>query len=56
MPLTGFPPPWILALWALFASTLNASLGWLQDRLLLAAVLGALSGRHPTGRGCASGR
>ncbi len=42
--LPGFPPPWILALWALFASTLNVSLGWLQGRWLLAAVLGGLSG------------
>ena len=42
--LAGFPPPWILALWALFASTLNVSLGWLQGRWLLAAVLGGLSG------------
>ena len=42
--LPGLPPPWILALWALFASTLNVSLGWLQGRWLLAAVLGGLSG------------
>ncbi len=40
----GLPPPWILALWALFASTLNVSLSWLQGRWLLAAVLGGLSG------------
>ena len=37
-------PYWILALWALFATTLNVSLGWLRRRLLLAALLGALAG------------
>jgi len=37
-------PYWIMALWALFATTLNVSLGWLRDRLVLAAVLGMLAG------------
>ena len=37
-------PYWILAMWALFATTLNVSLGWLRARLLLAAVLGLLAG------------
>lgn len=41
---SGMPPPWILALWALFATTLNASLGWLQGRWLLAALLGGVAG------------
>lgn len=36
-------PWWILALWALLATTLNVSLGWLRDRLLLAGLLGAAS-------------
>jgi hypothetical protein len=40
----GLPPLWILALWPLFASTLNTSLAWLQGRWLLAAILGAVSG------------
>jgi Protein of unknown function (DUF2878) len=40
----GFAPQWILALWALFATTLNVSLRWLQDRLLVAVVLGAVAG------------
>lgn len=37
-------PPWILALWALLATTLNVSLRWLHGRWLLAAVLGAIAG------------
>ena len=42
--LAGLAPPWILALWALFATTLNLSLGWLKQRWLLAALLGAVAG------------
>ena len=38
------PPLWMLALWAVFATTINVSLGWLKQRLLLAGLLGALSG------------
>lgn len=37
-------PPWMVALWILFASTLNASLAWLAGRYGLAAVLGVLFG------------
>ena len=37
-------PYWILAMWALFATTLNVSLGWLRGRLALAALLGLLAG------------
>ncbi len=40
----GLAPYWILALWALFATTLNVSLSWLRGRWLLAAVLGAIAG------------
>ncbi len=36
-------PPWILALWLLFATTLPISLRWLQGKLALAALLGALA-------------
>jgi Protein of unknown function (DUF2878) len=42
--LVGLAPPWILALWALFATTLNLSLRWLRQRWLLAALLGAVAG------------
>jgi hypothetical protein len=37
-------PAWILALWALFATTLNVSLRWLRGRGLVAAALGAVCG------------
>lgn len=37
-------PYWIVALWGLFAITLNVSLRWLRQRLWLAAMLGAVAG------------
>jgi hypothetical protein len=40
----GTAPNWILALWALFATTLNVSFRWLKGRWLLAAILGAVAG------------
>ena len=43
-PLAPLAPLWILALWALFATTLNLSLAWLQQRLVLAALLGVAAG------------
>jgi hypothetical protein len=36
-------PAWIVALWALFAMTLDVSLRWLQGRTVLAIVLGAIA-------------
>jgi hypothetical protein len=40
----GFAPYWILAMWAMFATTLNMSMRWLRGRTLLAALLGAIFG------------
>ena len=40
----GMAPYWIIAMWAMFATTLNVSMGWLKKRLLLAAVMGAVFG------------
>lgn len=40
----GGAPLWILTLWAAFALTLNHSLRFLQDRLWVASVLGAVGG------------
>jgi hypothetical protein len=40
----GIPPAWMVALWALCATTLNVSLRWLRARPGLAAVLGAAGG------------
>lgn len=37
-------PPWMVALWMLFAATLNGSMQWLAGRYRLAAVLGAFCG------------
>lgn len=34
-------PHWIIAMWLMFATTLNASLAWLKRNLWLAAVCGA---------------
>ena len=43
-PSAASAPAWILALWAAFALTLTQSLGYLQTRLWLAALLGAAGG------------
>ena len=37
-------PHWIIAMWVLFASTLNVSLRWLRGRRALGALLGAVAG------------
>jgi hypothetical protein len=37
-------PHWIVAMWVLFASTLNVSLRWLRGRWALATLLGAVAG------------
>ncbi len=38
------PPLWIVALWLQFATLFGIALAWLQERLLLAVVLGAIGG------------
>jgi hypothetical protein len=40
----GLAPHWILAMWALFATTLNLSMAWLKGRPWLAALMGAVGG------------
>lgn len=37
-------PYWIVAMWMLFATTLNSSLRWLRDRVVLSAVTGFVAG------------
>jgi len=37
-------PHWIVAMWVLFASTLNVSLRWLRGRWIMATLLGAAGG------------
>jgi hypothetical protein len=40
----GTAPHWIIAMWLLFATTLNVSLRFLKQRPLLAALLGVIGG------------
>lgn len=42
--IAGTAPVWIVAMYALFATTLNASLNWLKGRYLMAALFGAIGG------------
>jgi hypothetical protein len=37
-------PAWILALWAVFVTTLNVSLRWMRGRWLVAILFGAIGG------------
>ena len=41
---TGLAPHWMVALWLLFATTLNVSLGWLKRYPLLSVLFGAIGG------------
>lgn len=40
----GFVPPWLLALWVLFAIQVNVLFRWLRGRWWLAMALGAIAG------------
>jgi hypothetical protein len=42
--IAGAAPGWIVAMWVLFATTLNVSLNWLKGRDWLSALLGAVAG------------
>lgn len=42
--ISGVAPYWIVAMWMLFATTLNVSLRWLHDRIALAVIVGGISG------------
>lgn len=43
-PVGGWPSPWMLALWAVFGTAFDASLGWLRGRLWLSVLFGAVGG------------
>lgn len=43
-PLAWLAPYWMVALWGLFAVTLNVTFRWLRGRRVLAALLGAIAG------------
>ena len=40
----GTAPVWIVAMWVVFATTLNVSLAWLKRSLPLAILFGAIGG------------
>ena len=40
----GLAPYWIVAMWMLFATTLNVSMRWLRSRIMVAALLGGIAG------------
>jgi hypothetical protein len=42
--LPGLAPYWIVAMWVLFATTLNIGMRWLRKSLVIAAVAGAIGG------------
>lgn len=52
---SAWVPVWMLALWPLFATTLNSSLAWFRPRLGLAALAGALAGPLAYAGGAALG-
>ena len=41
---SGLAPYWLIAMWGLFATTLNVSMKWLKKKYLLAAMFGAIGG------------
>jgi len=42
--LPGVAPYWIVAMWGLFATTLNVSMAWLRGRPVLAVLMGGTGG------------
>jgi hypothetical protein len=51
---TWVSPPWMVALWVNFATTLHTSLSWLTGRYLLAMLLGVIGGPLSYYAGCAA--
>lgn len=41
---SGMAPYWIVAMWVLFATTLNVGMRWLRKSLFIAAAAGAIGG------------
>jgi len=42
--ITGLIPFWLIAMWALFATTLNVSMRWMKNKYLVASAFGAIGG------------
>jgi len=40
----GAAPAWIVMMWALFATTITTTFTWLKDRVVVAALVGAIAG------------
>ena len=40
----GFAPYWIVAMWVLFATTLNVGMKWLKKHWMVASIAGGISG------------
>jgi len=38
------PPYWIIALWAIFATTINVTLKWMHSRYVIACIFGMIGG------------
>lgn len=53
--LPGMAPYWIVTMWVLFATTLNAGMRWLHRNTAIAAVAGALGGPMAFAAGAAAG-
>lgn len=41
---SGFAPYWIVAMWVLFATTLNVGMRWLRKSIFISAAAGAIGG------------
>ncbi len=42
--ITGLVPFWLIAMWALFATTLNVSMKWMKNKYMIASAFGAIGG------------
>ena len=42
--IAGLIPFWLIAMWALFATTLNVSMRWMKNKYLIASAFGAIGG------------
>lgn len=40
----GLAPHWLIAMWCLFATTLNVSMKWMKGKYFLASIFGAVGG------------
>jgi len=55
MVLPGLAPYWIVAMWVLFATTLNVGMRWLRNNVVVAIAAGAIGGPMAFYAGAAAG-